>query len=98
MSKKELINESVVEHVASLAKLELKPEQVKNFAKELNEVVKSFKTLDELETNKIEPSFHPIKTINRLREDEVRDSMSKSEALKLAPSKEGEYFKAPRIV
>ncbi|MBN1923411.1 MAG: Asp-tRNA(Asn)/Glu-tRNA(Gln) amidotransferase subunit GatC [Nanoarchaeota archaeon] len=93
-----MIDEAKVKHVAELARLRLSSEEVTKFARQLNDVIESFKILDEVNVEGVEPSFHPIKTENVLREDNVEKCLDKKTVFKLACHKEDDYFKTPKIV
>lgn len=93
-----MIDEKTVRHVANIAKLELSDSEISSFSRQLNDVAENFKVLDELDTEGIEPSFHPIRTENALREDEIKECLNREKALELACHKEGEYFKAPKTM
>lgn len=93
-----MIDEETVKHVAELARLNLTDEEVSTFSKQLDDVVNSFKILDELSVKSVEASFHPIKTVDVLRKDKVEECLKRDVVLNLAPKKEGDNIKAPRIV
>ena len=69
---------------------------MEKFTHQLKDVLKAFKSLDEVNTNKIKPSFHPQKISDVYREDKAE----KFDWKPLANTKhnEGKYFKGPRIV
>lgn len=93
-----MINEETVKHVSEIARIELTSSEVSTFAKELSEVVDNFKVLDEVKVEGVEPSFHPIRTENVLREDEVGECLSKKRVLETSVHSEEGCIKAPKIV
>ncbi|MFA5303756.1 MAG: Asp-tRNA(Asn)/Glu-tRNA(Gln) amidotransferase subunit GatC [Candidatus Nanoarchaeia archaeon] len=93
-----MIDKEKVRHVAKIARINLTEEEVDKFSRQLNDVIESFAILDELDVEEIAPSFHPIRTENILRDDEVKKCLKKDEIFKLACHKENDYFKAPKIV
>jgi aspartyl-tRNA(Asn)/glutamyl-tRNA(Gln) amidotransferase subunit C len=93
-----MIDKKVVKHVAKVAHLSLTSEELSKFSKQLNDVLENFKILDEVNVEGVEPSFHPIKTENVLREDVVEECLDKKKVFDLAAHKEGNYFKVPKIV
>ena len=93
-----MIDEKEVIHVAKVARIKLTEKEVKKFSKELGDVIDFFKILDEVDVKNVEPSFHPIKTINRLREDVEHKGLDQKIVLSLAPHKEGDYFKTQKVV
>lgn len=56
----------------------------------------AFKAIDEVDTSDIQPAFHPRQIENEWREDEV--SEVRWDPLAEIKSKEGGYYKGPRIV
>lgn len=98
MTKNEAISKEQIEHVAWLARIELTKDEKKAFTKQLNEILDYFKKIDEIDTSNIEPTFHVIDLVNVLRDDKVEPSLSKADALKNAPQKEGSFIKAPKIL
>ncbi|WP_325379720.1 Asp-tRNA(Asn)/Glu-tRNA(Gln) amidotransferase subunit GatC [Methanocella sp.] len=87
-----------VQHIASLACVELDQAQQERFAQQFNSILEYFKELDGLNTEGVEPTYHVIGLNNVFREDEVSESLPQEEALKNAPRHEKGYFKGPRIV
>jgi len=54
--------------------------------------------LNELDTTGIKPLLHMTDEVNVLREDEVKGSITRKEALKNAPSHDGQFFKVPKVI
>ncbi len=93
-----MISEETVRHVAKTARINLTDEEVLKFSKQLNDIFEDFKMLDELDVENVEPSFHPIRTENVLRNDEVGECLKRDEAFKIACHTEEGYYKAPKIM
>lgn len=87
-----------VQHIASLACIDLDEEQKERFAKQFNSILEYFKELDGLDTKNVEPTYHVIGLNNVFREDVVEESLPQEEALRNAPKQDKGYFKGPRIV
>ena len=64
----------------------------------MNNILDYVEKLNELNTQNIKPLTHPIESNNVFREDELKISSSKEEALKNAPNKTSEYFKVPKVI
>lgn len=90
------INEKLVEHVISIARLKLSDEEIKKFTKQLKNILTAFKKIDEVNTTDIKPSFHPQEIKNVMREDKVKKW--KWKPLENTIHKEKNYFKGPRTV
>jgi aspartyl-tRNA(Asn)/glutamyl-tRNA(Gln) amidotransferase subunit C len=93
-----MIEKKDVEYVAWLARLELSEEEKEKFTRQLGQVLEHAEKIKSLDTEDVEPTSHAIAMKNVMREDEVRPCLSQDEALSNAPSREGGYFKVPRII
>lgn len=94
----EKIDEQTVKKVSGLARLNLTDDETKKFTKQLQNVLDAFKSLNEVDTEKVEPAFHPLEIKNIFREDNLEPSLTNEEALANTMHKEGKHFKGPRIV
>jgi aspartyl-tRNA(Asn)/glutamyl-tRNA(Gln) amidotransferase subunit C len=92
------VDKSLLDHVASLARLKLTEREVKKFLPQLKEILDVFSKLTEVDTDKIKPSFHPVELKNVMREDKAKECLSQEEALSLTEKKKDGYFKGPRAV
>jgi len=92
------IDEKTVDHLANLAKLEFKAEDKKEIISDLNKMLSFVETLNEIDTDDIEPLRHISDEVNNLRNDEVIEGVSQEEGLKNAPNKDGYYFKVPKVI
>ncbi len=90
------IDKKLVERVAKVARLELSDEEVKKFTKQFSDILNACEELNQVNTEGVQPSFHPQELKNVWREDEVEawewDPLSNTK------HKEKNYFKGPRIV
>ena len=87
-----------VEHVALLARLSFTEEEKQKLVHELNAILSYMDQLNTLDTTQVEPLAHVIELENVLREDKVRGSLSREEALKNAPAKTDKFFKVPKVI
>lgn len=92
------LSEKELEHVAEVARIKLTSDELKSFTKQANDIIDWFLELSNINTNGVEPSFHPLKTINVMREDEVGECFTKDEVFGNTKHKEKGFFKGPRIV
>ena len=63
-----------VEHIGSLACIELSEQEKERFAKQFNSILDYFKELDGLNTENVEPTYHVIGLTNVFREDIADES------------------------
>jgi aspartyl-tRNA(Asn)/glutamyl-tRNA(Gln) amidotransferase subunit C len=87
-----------VEYIAGLAKLTFKEEELEKFTGQLNEILAYVEKLNELDTTNVEPLSHPIEGSNVFREDVVKPSLDREEALKNAPDRSELFFKVPKVI
>jgi aspartyl-tRNA(Asn)/glutamyl-tRNA(Gln) amidotransferase subunit C len=99
MPENEEISKDTLEYISKLALLDLKEEEKSKLVKQLSEILVYFNKLDDIDTENVKPTTHPIEGLqNVFREDIPKKSMSKEEALKNAQHKKDGYFKAPKIL
>ena len=85
-----------VDHVAHLARLDLDPEERERLAVQLGVVLEYVGRLAEVDAEGVEPTL-PLRT-NVFREDRVTDPLGPEAVLANAPSRQGDYFRIPRIL
>lgn len=86
------------EHIAELARLKFSGEELESFTHQLNKILEYIEKLNELDTENVEPLSHPVEGNNIFREDKLKPSISREEALKNAPDKDEEFFKVPKVI
>jgi len=87
-----------VEHIARLARLRLTAEEKAKFGTQLNSILSYVEKLDELDTRGVEPTSHVLALSNVMREDRVKASLSKDEALMNVPDRDGNFYRVPKII
>ena len=87
-----------VKHIAELARLEFSGEELESFTHQLNQILEYVEKLNELDTENVEPLSHPVEGINAFREDELKPSINREEALKNAPDRDEEFFRVPKVI
>lgn len=90
------VDKKLVEHVADIARLKLSEQETEKFTRQLKDVLEAFKSLDEVDTDKVKPSFHPQEISDVYREDKAEKF--KWDPLGNTKHKEKRYFKGPRVV
>ena len=93
------IDKSTVKHVAHLSRLELDDKELAAYSSQLASVLSYISKLNEIDTTKVAPTSHAISGLkNVFRKDVLKPSLGTEEALKNAPSKEGNFFKVPQVI
>ena len=92
------IDESTVDKLANLAKLEFDADAKKEIVKDLNRVLNFVDKLNEMNTDNVEPLVYMTDETNVLRKDKVVQVISQHEALKNAPQKDSDYMIVPKVL
>ncbi len=87
-----------VAHVAMLARIELSDEELDRFAGQLDEIVGWVSAINEIAAADVPPMSHPLPLVNVTRVDEVRPSLTATQALSGAPEVDEQRFSVPRIL
>ena len=87
-----------VEHIALLARLSISAGEKEKFSRQLGGILDYIKKLEELDTTGIEPTSHVIEMRNVMRDDRLRPSLPKDEALMNAPDRTGDFYRVPKII
>jgi len=93
-----MVSKEVVKHMAQLCKLEFSDEELDNFTEEFSKIVEYVAQLTEIDTEGVEPAYNISQKIQPLREDVIRESLSREEVLKNAPEEQYGYFKLPSVI
>ena len=94
-----LIDEKITLKIASLAKLELTEEEIKEYSKDLTNILKWMEELKEVDVSNVQPVTSVTKNELYEREDIAYKNRVEQEKLLLnAPEKVGEYFTVPKVI
>ena len=92
------ITNETIDKLADLSKLEFNEEERENIKKDLSRILSYIETLNQVDTEGVEPLIFMSENENILREDIPGDTILKSDALKNAPSKDSDYFRVPKFI
>ena len=87
-----------VRHVAKLARLALREDQLVKIAPQLGAILQYIEQINKIDKSGVEPMAHALPLHNVLREDVVEPSLPLEEVLKNAPQTDGRFFKVPKII
>ncbi|MBX5473456.1 MAG: Asp-tRNA(Asn)/Glu-tRNA(Gln) amidotransferase subunit GatC [Thermoleophilia bacterium] len=82
-------------HVAHLARLELRDEEVERLGAQLNDILAAVSKVSELDLSEVPPTSHPLDVVNVFGADVPHESLPLEEALANAPEREGSAFRVP---
>ncbi len=94
----EILDAEKVRKVAVLARLKLSDAEVADYVTKLGNVLKYVDTLNEVDTEGVEPMVHAVELSNVFRADEVQPSLPRAAALQNAPKTDGTFFLVPQIL
>ncbi|HEX3056095.1 MAG TPA: Asp-tRNA(Asn)/Glu-tRNA(Gln) amidotransferase subunit GatC [Gaiellaceae bacterium] len=89
------ISRDLLLHVAHLARLELRDDELARLEVQLNDILAAVSKVAELDLSDIPATSHPLDVVNVMGEDEPRPCLSVEEALANAPERDGDFFKVP---
>lgn len=92
------VDEEFVRKVAQVARLELTDDEVKKFVPQLQEIVKLFSELQQVDVEGVKPSFQPLPIQPHMREDIPTPCLKQKEALKNSSFNKDGYFMGPKAV
>jgi len=84
-----------VKDVAENARINIEDEEAEEFAEEFENILEVFDKLDEINTEEVEPAFHPIDVEPETRPDKEGETLDKEEVFQNTDNEEDGYFKGP---
>ena len=87
-----------VRKVANLARLKLPEELIETYTNQLEEILEYVAQLEKIDTTNIPPTARAVEVVNVLREDVVEESDIREDLINLAPHREGDFFRVPKIL
>jgi aspartyl-tRNA(Asn)/glutamyl-tRNA(Gln) amidotransferase subunit C len=87
-----------VRKVAQLARLDLPDEKIATYTTQLERILEYVAHLEAVDTENVPPTTRAVEVVNVTREDQVNATPVREELLNLAPQREGEFFRVPRIL
>jgi len=85
-------------HVANLARLDLDEDSIDRLAGQIGKILEHVDTLNSVDTEGVSPTSHAIFLNNAFREDIVKESLDRNNALANAPEKEDGNFIVPKVI
>ena len=92
------VNEALIDKLAHLSKLSFTAAEKTEFSHDLERMIGFVEKLNELNLSEVEPLMHMSEEMNILRDDEIKGSISREEAMKNAPQSDGQFFKVPKVI
>ena len=94
-----LIDEKITLKIASLAKLALTEQEIKEYSKDLTNILKWMEELKEVDVSNVQPVTSVTKNELYEREDiAYKNTVEQEKILLNAPEKVGDYFTVPKVI
>ena len=93
-----MISEKDVKHVASLARIHLKDQEIGRLTKDLEKILDYIHKLNTLDVSGVQPTGHVLPLKNVYRKDAVRPSLTQQEVLQISVERQDGFFKVPKVI
>ena len=89
-----------VRKVAKLCRLEISEDDIEKYSNQLEGILEYIAQLERIDTLNVPPTTRAVEVVNVFREDTIVSSSSdvRDKILDLAPQREGEFFRVPKIL
>lgn len=92
------MSEFNLRHVARLARIHFKDEELKLFESQLQNILHFVEKLKEVKVEGVEPTSHALPMSNVFREDKVTPSLPVEAVTSNAPASKGRFFEVPKVI
>lgn len=92
------ITDELIDYLADLSKLKIEANEKASYKNDLQQIITFMDKLEEINTDGVTPLIHMSPRVNVLRDDEVKGSISRLDAMKNAPANDGTFFKVPKVI
>jgi aspartyl-tRNA(Asn)/glutamyl-tRNA(Gln) amidotransferase subunit C len=89
------ISRDQVLHVAKLARLDLRDDEVQRLTDELGAILDAVSKVAELDLADVPPTSHPLDLVNSFGDDEPHASLPLEDVFANAPARAGDLFRVP---
>lgn len=92
------LDNTEVEKIAHLARLGIDSRDVPEYARNLSAILAFVEQLNAVDTTGVEPLAHPLEANQRLRPDEVTESVDRDVFQQYAPLTEAGLYLVPKVI
>ncbi|MFT3675805.1 MAG: Asp-tRNA(Asn)/Glu-tRNA(Gln) amidotransferase subunit GatC [Chitinophagaceae bacterium] len=92
------VTKAMIDKLAHLSRLRFTDDEKGQIRGDLERMIHFVEKLDELDLNGVEPLIFMTDEVNVLREDEVKGSVSREQALRNAPAHTDTFFTVPKVI
>ena len=92
------VTDALVDNLANLSRLSFTETEKTEIKGDLQRMIAFVEKLQEVDTTGTAPLLHMTDEINVYREDTVKGSIARADAMKNAPETDGTFFKVPKVI
>ena len=92
------VDQKTVRHIARLARIAVRDDELEALAKELNGILDWVEQLGEVDTADVEPMTSAVAMAMKMRDDVVTETNLQKEVTRNAPGVEDGFFVVPKVV
>lgn len=93
-----VVSKEEILHIAKLADLNIKEDEIDEYAKNLQDILNFVDVLNSVDTDNVEESIRTINNSNVFRKDEIKEFGNREILLQNAPEQEDNMFKIPKVI
>lgn len=93
-----MITATEVTHIAHLARLKLRPEEIEKYAQNLSDICRLAQEMNKIDTSHVQPLSHSLEIPARLREDVVTEPDERTLMQSIAPQVEAGLYLVPQVI
>ncbi len=100
MGEKMKVDEKLVKRVGSAMKLKFSEDELKSFMTDIEATLNMLETLEELDTDGVEGTFHggPSRTALLRKDEAIKNDEEVRKLLEAAPARAGQLIEVPAIL
>ena len=88
----------MVDKLAHLSRLQFSETEKAEIKNDLQRMIAFVEKLNELDLDGVKPMLFMSDEVNVLRDDEIKGSVTREDALKNAPLHDDQFFKVPKVI
>ena len=92
------VNDELVNNIALLARLQFEEHEKEEIKLDMQKMISFIEKLNELDTAGVTPLLYMSDNVNVLREDEVKETITREQALSNAAIHDERFFKVPKVI
>jgi aspartyl-tRNA(Asn)/glutamyl-tRNA(Gln) amidotransferase subunit C len=92
------VDDKLVDHLATLARLEFTGEAKETIKKDLTQMLDFVEQLNRVNLDGVEPLVYITDAVNVLRNDAVEEHLTHEQAMANVPLKNSDYIKVPKVL